>query len=113
MNELIIFNNPKFGNIRTITENGKTLFCGADVAKALGYKKPQNAITAHCKGALKRGIPHPQSPDKTIEMLFILQGDIYRLAAKSELPGAEEFESWIFYEIWTRGAGRMYQLGCG
>lgn len=99
MNELIIFNNPKFGNIRTITENGKTLFCGADVAKALGYKKPQNAITAHCKGALKRGIPHPQSPDKTIEMLFILQGDIYRLAAKSELPGAEEFESWIFDEV--------------
>ena len=40
-----------------ITENGKTLFCGSDVAKALGYKKPQNAIAAHCRGALKRGIP--------------------------------------------------------
>jgi len=56
MNELMIFDNPKFGKIRTIIENGKTLFCGSDAAKALGYAKPQNAIAAHCKGALKRGI---------------------------------------------------------
>lgn len=89
MNELMIFNNPEFGEIRTIEEDGKVLFCGSDVAKALGYAKPQNAIDRHCKGALKRGIPHPQSPDKTIEMNFIPEGDIYRLAAKSELPGAE------------------------
>ncbi len=99
MNELMIFNNPEFGEVRTIEEDGKVLFCGSDVAKALGYVKPQNAIDRHCKGALKRGIPHPQSPDKTIEMLFIPEGDIYRLAAKSELPGAERFESWIFDEV--------------
>lgn len=99
MNELMIFNNPEFGEIRTIEEDGKVLFCGSDVAKALGYAKPQNAIDRHCKGALKRGIPHPQSPDKTIEMNFIPEGDIYRLAAKSELPGAERFESWIFDEV--------------
>ena len=79
MNELMIFNNPEFGEIRTIEEDGKVLFCGSDVAKALGYSKPQNAIDRHCKCALKRGIPHPQSPDKTIEMLFIPEGDIYRL----------------------------------
>ena len=99
MNELMIFNNPEFGEIRTIEEDGKVLFCGSDVAEALGYAKPQNAIDRHCKGALKRGIPHPQSPDKTIEMNFIPEGDIYRLAAKSELPGAERFESWIFDEV--------------
>lgn len=106
MNELKIFENPQFGAIRTITENGKTLFCGADVARALGYKKPQNAISAHCKGALKRGIG-VQTGSKAdgspamqqVELLFIPQGDIYRLAAKSELPGAEAFESWIFDEV--------------
>lgn len=91
-----IFENPKFGTVRTITENGKTLFCGSDVAKALGYKKPQNAISAHCKGALKRGTPTRGGEQ---EMLFIPEGDIYRLAARSELPGAEEFESWIFDEV--------------
>ena len=58
MNKLQIFNNPDFGEVRTLEENGKVLFCGSDVAKALGYAKPQNAIAIHCKGALKRGIPN-------------------------------------------------------
>lgn len=96
MNNLQVFKNEKFGTVRTITENGRTLFCGADVARALGYAKPQNAIAAHCKGALKRGIgvqtgsradgtPAMQS----VEMTFIAEGDIYRLAAKSQIPGAD------------------------
>lgn len=96
MNELMIFNNPEFGEIRTIEENGKVLFCGKDVAVALGYAKPQNAIAAHCKGALKRGLP---TNGGVQEMLFIPEGDIYRLAAKSELPGADRFESWIFDKV--------------
>lgn len=106
MNELIIFNNPEFGEIRTIEEDGKVLFCGSDVAKALGYAKPQNAIDRHCRCALKRGIgvqtgvKSDGTPAiKNVEMLFIPEGDIYRLAAKSELPGAERFESWIFDEV--------------
>ena len=94
-----MFKNEKFGTVRTITENGRTLFCALDVATALGYAKPRNAITMHCRYALKRGVPHPQSPDKTIEMTFIPEGDIYRLAAKSQIPGADEFERWIFDEV--------------
>lgn len=96
MHELQIFTNPKFGDVRTITENGTVLFCGSDVARALGYKRPNDAVTAHCRYTVKRRIPHPQSPEKEIEMSFIPEGDVYRLAAKSELPGATEFESWIF-----------------
>lgn len=99
MNNLQVFKNEKFGTVRTITENGRTLFCALDVATALGYAKPRNAITMHCRYALKRGVPHPQSPDKTIEMTFIPEGDIYRLAARSKLPGADEFERWIFDEV--------------
>lgn len=99
MNNLQVFKNEKFGIVRTITENGRTLFCGADVAKALGYARPVEAIAKHSRYALKRGIPHPQSPDKTIEMVFIPEGDIYRLAARSKLPGADEFERWIFDEV--------------
>mgnify|MGYP002512840845 CR=1 FL=1 len=57
MNEITIFNNARFGEVRTIVEKGNVLFCGVDVATALGYAKPQNAIAAHCKGALKRGTP--------------------------------------------------------
>lgn len=96
MNELMIFNNPEFGEIRTIEEDGKVLFCGNDVAKALGYSSPKDAISRHCKGALIRRLPTNGGEQ---DMKFIPEGDIYRLAAKSELPGAERFEVWIFDEV--------------
>lgn len=49
MNNLQIFNNAKFGEIRTIDENGTVLFCGKDIAVALGYADPKKAIIQHCK----------------------------------------------------------------
>lgn len=100
MNELTLFNNPDFGEIRTLkTNDGKVLFCGADVAKALGYAKPNNAIQAHCRYTLKQSVPHPQNPDKTIEMTFIPESDIYRLTFSSKLPNAEKFTDWIAEEV--------------
>ncbi|WP_010651611.1 phage antirepressor [Oceanobacillus massiliensis] len=99
MSNLTIFNNIEFGEIRTLEINDKPFFCGSDVAKALGYAKPQNAIVAHCRYALKQGIPHPQSQSKTIEMLFIPEGDLYRLIVNSKLPSAEKFEQWVFDEV--------------
>lgn len=97
MNELQIFNNPQFGEIRTLTENGKTLFCGKDVAAALGYKDTTNAMKQHCRGVVKRHLTDKLGRKQ--ETNFIPEGDIYRLAARSELPGAEKFESWIFDEV--------------
>ena len=99
MNEIQIFTHEKFGEIRTIEENGKIYFCGSDVAKALGYSKPNNAILKHCRYTLKRGIPHPQNPNRIIEMNFIPEGDVYRLITHSKLPYAEKFESWVFDEV--------------
>lgn len=58
MNELKIFENEDFGSVRVVEEEGQPLFCGADVARALGYAKPQNAIAAHCKGCPKTGHPY-------------------------------------------------------
>lgn len=95
-NQLQIFNNQKFGQVRTIEANGKVLFVGSDVAKSLGYAIPSKAINTHCKGVSKMEVP---TNGGNQEMLVIPEGDIYRLAAKSELPGAEEFESWIFDEV--------------
>jgi prophage antirepressor-like protein len=95
--DIQIFNNPKFGEVRVTEIDGKTYFVGIDVAKALGYADPKGAISRHCKGALiqrlsdSQGVPH--------DYLVISEGDIYRLAAKSQLPGAEAFESWIFDEV--------------
>lgn len=50
MNELQIFNNNQFGEIRTIEDNGKVLFCAVDIARALGYSNPHDAIGRHCRG---------------------------------------------------------------
>ena len=94
--ELQIFENPMFGQIRTIDENGAVLFCGSDVARALGYSNTRKALADHCKGVTKRDTPTSGGMQ---EMNFIPEGDIYRLAAKSELPGADAFERWIFDEV--------------
>ena len=96
MNELKIFENHKFGEVRTIEEDGKVLFCGSDVAKALGYSNPRDALSRHCRGVVKRDTPTESGMQ---EMSFIPEGDIYRLAARSKLPGAEEFERWVFDEV--------------
>ena len=99
MNELQIFNNPDFGEVRTLEENGKVLFCGSDVAKALGYSRPNDALAAHCRYTVKCSIPHPQSPDKAIEMSFIPESDLYRLVFSSKLPNAERFTDWVTEEV--------------
>ena len=98
-NMIKTFVNEEFGSLRTLEENGKILFCGKDVATALGYSNTKDAIKRHCRWGVKHALPHPQSPNKTIEMFFIPEGDVYRLIAHSRLPAAERFEEWIFDEI--------------
>lgn len=97
MNELRIFENPQFGEVRTLEEGERVLFCGKDVCTALGYKDTTNAMKQHCHGVVKRHLT--DSLGREQETNFIPEGDIYRLAARSELPGAAAFESWIFDEV--------------
>lgn len=99
MDKMQIFEHEEFGQVRTIEENGRVLFCGLDVAKALAYDQPRKAIARHCRYGTKRTVPHPQNPDKQIEMSFIPEGDVYRLIARSKLPAAERFERWVFDEV--------------
>ncbi|MDE6724060.1 MAG: phage antirepressor KilAC domain-containing protein [Ruminiclostridium sp.] len=94
-NEIVLFKHEKFGEIGVIFENGNPLFPATECAKILGYEKPNNAISRHCRYSLKRGVPHPQSANKTIEKIFIPEGDLYRLIMRSKLPEAVEFESWV------------------
>ncbi|AGX41929.1 phage antirepressor [Clostridium saccharobutylicum] len=99
MSEIQIFKNPEFGVIRFIEKNGKGLFCGKDIADSLGYDQPHKAVERHCRYGMKCTVPHPQSKDKTIEMIFIPEGDVYRLITHSKLPAAERFEQWVFDEV--------------
>ena len=96
MNELQIFNNPEFGEIRTIEIEGKPYFVASDVAAALGYANPRKAVSDHCKGVTKRDTP---TSGGVQSMSYIGEGDLYRLIMKSKLPSAEKFESWVMDEV--------------
>lgn len=90
--------NFNFDNnqVRTLLINNKPYFVGYDVAEALGYSKPRNAISTHCKGALKQGVLTDGGKQ---EMLVIPEGDVFRLIIKSKLEKAQKFESWVMDEV--------------
>lgn len=96
MNELQIFNSPEFGDIRTVEIDGKPYFVANDVAKSLGYKRPADAVTAHCKGSVKHRYLTEGGEQ---EVKVIPEGDVYRLISRSKLPSAEKFERWVFDEV--------------
>lgn len=99
MNDIAIFEHHEFGRVRTLIEDGEVLFAGSDVASALGYDQPHKAVERHCRYGMKRTVPHPQSKDKTIEMNFIPESDLYRLVFRSKLPNAEKFTDWVVEEV--------------
>lgn len=96
MKNLQIFKNNDFGEIRTLEEDGRILFCASDVAKALGYIKPNDAVARHCRATTKRSTP---ISGKMQEINFVPEGDVYRLITHSKLPTAEKFERWVFDEV--------------
>lgn len=97
MNEIQIFSNPQFGEIRTaIGENGEPMFCLVDVAKALGYSRPADAVSTHCKGVSI--LPTPTNGGVQ-QVKFGKEGDVYRLVMKSKLPEAGIFQDWVCDEV--------------
>lgn len=106
MNNLQIFNNPEFGQVRTITEGNNILFCASDVAKSLGHTNPTKAVNKFCTHTVKRriwvetGMKKDGTPAmQNIQMNFIPESDIYRLVVRSRLPTAEKLREWIFDEV--------------
>ena len=103
--QLQVFNHEQFGDVRIIEEDGRVLFCGKDVAKALGYENPRDAIRRHCRGVVKRdGVSkttnqHGVTTEQVTQMSFIPEGDLYRMITHSKLPAAERFEKWVFDEV--------------
>ena len=96
MNELKIFEHPDFGEVRTLEENGVVLFCGSAVAKALGYSRPADAVTTHCKGSVIHRTP---TAGGTQDVKFIPESDLYRLVFRSKLPTAEKFTDWVTMDV--------------
>lgn len=97
MSDMLVFDDPEFGAVRTLDDRGEVLFCAKDVAVALGYKDPTNAIKLHCRGVVKR---HPlQTPGGIQEVRFINEPDVFRLITSSKLPSARRFEAWVYEEV--------------
>lgn len=100
MNKIKIFQNQEFGAIRTISnEQGDVMFCGRDVAAALGYKKPEWAIATHVEAddSAKRGVI--DSLGREQQAIFINESGLYALILSSKLPSARRFKHWVTSEV--------------
>lgn len=101
MHTLVITEHPEFGKVRTVEIGGGVWFCARDVASALGYANPKDAVNRHCKPKGVR-IHDLLTAGGRQKVKFIDEGNLYRLMAGSRLPSAERFESWIFDELVPR-----------
>lgn len=99
MNELVNFKNEDFGEIRTMLVDGVPYFVGRDVALALGYAKPRNAILQHVdnEDALKQGIPDSQGFMQ--QTTLINESGVYSLIFGSKLETAKSFKKWVTSEV--------------
>ena len=96
MNELQMFENAEFGSVRTITIDNEIWFVATDIASALGYNNPRDAVSRHCRGVVKHDTPTSSGVQS---ISYINEGDMYRLIIRSKLPSAEKFEDWVVNEV--------------
>lgn len=97
MNEIMIFNNPEFGSVRTVCIDGEPWLVGKDVALILKYTNPQKAIRDHV-----------DPEDRTVNESFTVNGTMatlinesgfYSLVLSSKLPTAKKFKRWVTAEV--------------
>lgn len=98
MNDLQIFSNPEFGQVRTVEIDGQPWLVGKDVAAALGYKNPQRAIRDHVEDEDK-GMTKTVTPSGEQEMLIINESGLYSLILSSKMPKAKAFKRWVTGEV--------------
>ena len=98
MNDLKIFENAEFGQIRTIEQNSEICFVGKDVAEALGYSNPRKAISDHVHSEDK-GVTKCDTLGGKQELLIINESGLYSLILGSKLESAKRFKRWITSEV--------------
>lgn len=106
MNDLQIFSNPDFGQVRTVELNGQPWLVGKDVAEALGYKNPGKAIIAHVDEEDKRFEMLSQGADSqngnvspSSKTALINESGLYSLILSSKMPKAKAFKHWVTSEV--------------
>lgn len=100
MNELKIFKNSEFGEIRTVADKVNNVwFCGNDVAKALGYERGAKAISDHVDTEDRHEVPIQDSIGRMQKTAFINESGLYALVLSSKLPDAKKFKRWVTSEV--------------
>ena len=99
MNNIKIFSNPEFGQVRIVQHGGEPWFVGKDVAEILGYTKYRNAIATHVDedDALKQGVADKLG--RVQETTIINESGLYSLILSSKMPKAKEFKRWATSEV--------------
>lgn len=97
-NQLQVFTNEKFGEVRTVKINGEPWFVGKDIAEKLGYKDPRGAVSKKID-VEDKGVAKMDTPSGTQEMTIINESGMYTLILGSKLPQAKEFKRWVTSEV--------------
>lgn len=98
MANIQIFTSPEFGDVRTVDQNGEPWFVGKDVAAALGYSNPRDAIAKHVDEQDK-GVAICDTPGGKQSMPVINESGLYSLIFGSKLEGAVRFKRWVTSEV--------------
>ena len=116
MKDIQIFNHEQFGTVRTITdEKGQTFYVGKDVAQALGYKNPSNALQTHVDSEDKTSyLIQVSGSNYQANTTFINESGLYSLVLSSKLPQARAFKRWVTSEVLPqiRRSGRYEKPLC-
>lgn len=98
MNNLKIFENAEFGQIRTAEVDGEPWFVGKDVAEALGYAEPRSAVSKKVE-EVDRGVAEMETPSGKQNMTIINESGLYALIFGSKLESAKRFKHWVTSEV--------------
>ena len=100
MNDIKIFNNEEFGDIRTVTIDGEPWFVGKDVAEILGYSNTRKALLDHVDEDDKTdGVTIRDSIGREQTPVLINESGLYSLILSSKLPTAKKFKHWVTSEV--------------
>lgn len=100
MSEMQVFDNPEFGEVRVVEVNGEPWFVAADVCRALGLEQVSRAMSRLDEGdGVLLKVPHPQNPDKTMDVNGVNEPGLYSLILRSNKPEAKAFKRWITHEV--------------
>lgn len=100
MNQLQVFSNERLGKIRTMNIDGQPYFVGKDIAEALGYEKPRNAIATHVHEDDKTtALIQGAGSNYKSKAVLINESGMYALIFGSKLEQAKEFKHWVTSEV--------------